>query len=686
VTHVRPASGASRPSDPLFGGRFQLHEELGRGGFATVYRAWDAARQVEVALKVLERKAERDLARFAREGQALARLRHPNIVAVHEAGVAEGRPFLVEELVVGKDLAALAQPRGLPPGTAALILRDVAEAIDHAHEQGVLHRDLKPENVVVDARGRPRVVDFGLAALTDASGPALTTPGTVMGTPGFVAPELLAGAPASPASDIYALGATLHEALCGRAPFHDMDDTLTAPLRVAPTPPSEQAPATPPALDAIVLRCLARTPDARYPTARALARALDAFLDAAPQRVPARADPRRRAAITGATVAVGVAGLVAVAVMASSSPPPPPAPVTAPPPVAAVTPVETPATRLAALLAAPAIDHAAVRALLSVSGHDPAVVVVARDGSRALLERAWALAHAGGPFSEEVVELMRLAADLGASDADLQARAQLAMADYLLRRGRHDRALDAAQLVPPSSPSGLAARLMAAGALRSLGRKAEATAALSAIAADDPDGPSGLVAQAVQPFDAWDYASSSALAERALALDPDHRRALTILATGLAFRGGGRRALTALERGLAAAPDDAQLHLCAGLAHMNLRETEPAIDAFSRAIALVAPEPYLLATKWRGITLLKAGRNGEALLDLEAATRLRPDDADLLIHRGLALWGNGFEERAAADWRAAYEVDAAFVRRRLGDVSPDMRQRIIDAIQRPGGR
>src|SRR5690606_15964171 len=132
----------------------------------------------------------------------LERLRHPNIVAAYESGVADGRAFIVEELVRGGTLRALVAARPTP-GQAARVVRDVAAAVAHAHSAGVVHRDLKPDNVVIDAAGRPRVIDFGIAGLLgqSAEGPALTLPGAPIGTPGYMAPEQVRGEPATPASD-----------------------------------------------------------------------------------------------------------------------------------------------------------------------------------------------------------------------------------------------------------------------------------------------------------------------------------------------------------------------------------------------------------------------------------------------------------------------------------------------------
>ncbi|MBX3471025.1 MAG: serine/threonine protein kinase, partial [Planctomycetes bacterium] len=302
----RPPTRPDRASGPRwFAGRFELREELGRGAFAVVHRAWDASRQAEVALKVLLRVEPRAAERFRREAEVLGRLRHPNIVAALESGAADGQPFIVEELVRGPTLSAVARTRPAP-GKAAQLARGIAAAVAHAHAAGVVHRDLKPDNVVVDAAGRPRVLDFGIAGLLGAEGPALTLPGAPLGTPGYMAPEQVRGS-ATPASDVYAVGGVLYELLCGRAPFDGASDALFATLEAPPPRPSDVAPQVPPALDEVVLRCLAKDPGDRFPDADALRDALDAFLEGA-----IATEPARRPATPRAVVGLVVVALVAV--------------------------------------------------------------------------------------------------------------------------------------------------------------------------------------------------------------------------------------------------------------------------------------------------------------------------------------------------------------------------------------
>ena len=259
-------------------GRYDLLDVLGKGGFGVVYRAHDTQLGRMVALKVLERLSERARARFDREVRLAARLRHPNIVAVHDAGTCEDRPFLVMELVRGKTLDELAGTNGMSWLRAAALLRDVARAVHHAHENGILHRDIKPQNVLVDERGTPVVLDFGLAQEAELDG----TRSVIGGTPAYMSPEQAGerGLTVGPATDVWGLGATLYHALTGHAPFGGQtpEQVLVSVLRRTPPRPGELVPDVPPELDELCLRCLKKSPADRWPSAAQLADALDGLV------------------------------------------------------------------------------------------------------------------------------------------------------------------------------------------------------------------------------------------------------------------------------------------------------------------------------------------------------------------------------------------------------------------------
>ncbi|MCI0342431.1 MAG: bifunctional serine/threonine-protein kinase/formylglycine-generating enzyme family protein [Planctomycetales bacterium] len=275
---LRPAD-ARLPAEQL--GPYRLVRELGRGGQATVYLAEEPRLRRQVALKVLHRdQGLAAAARFRREAQAVARLgAHPGVVAVHDIGEADGWVYLAMDLVQGRTLAAVIETGELSHTQAADWVAQAARALYFAHAHGILHRDVKPGNLLVDADGRIRVSDFGLAA-TQAADPRstrLTRTGYMVGTPFYMAPEQARGETTDARADVYALGVTLYECLTGVVPFEGETayDVLDRTLREEPRPPRSRNPQIPRDLDTIALKCLEKDPDRRYPTAEALAADLE---------------------------------------------------------------------------------------------------------------------------------------------------------------------------------------------------------------------------------------------------------------------------------------------------------------------------------------------------------------------------------------------------------------------------
>ena len=271
-------------------GRFQLRERLGDGGFGQVFLAFDPRLDRDVALKVLKERnpSERVMERFFREARSAARLDHPNIVAVHDAGFDGGRCWVAFHFVSGRPLNWYRDHHRLDSPTAARILRDLADAVDHAHRQGVLHRDIKPANVLIDDHGRPRLIDFGLARRSDLDS-SLTRDGAVVGTPAYMSPEQALGfsRQVDERSDVYSLGVIFFEILSGQRPYPTAsfpgtsdDDQLPPSPPAKPQTPSARAlnPEVPSALDRICSRAIAQNPRDRYPSARALADDLDLWL------------------------------------------------------------------------------------------------------------------------------------------------------------------------------------------------------------------------------------------------------------------------------------------------------------------------------------------------------------------------------------------------------------------------
>ncbi|HEY4688129.1 MAG TPA: protein kinase [Anaerolineae bacterium] len=271
-------------------GRYEVREELGRGGMATVYRAHDPSFKRDVALKVLPREflhAPTFKARFEREAQTIASLEHPAIVPVYDFGEEDGQPFLVMRLLQGGSLADRIKKGVLPIAEAAAILAHIAPGLDAAHARGVIHRDLKPGNILFDQRGDPAIADFGIAKLVQA-GTTLSR-NLFMGTPAYMSPEQAESeSDIDGRSDIYTLGVILYEMLTGQQPYHaDTPVGLAIQHIQAPVPRILEAnPGLPPSCQVVIDRAMAKKRDERYATAGEMAEALQAVARGEPFPAP----------------------------------------------------------------------------------------------------------------------------------------------------------------------------------------------------------------------------------------------------------------------------------------------------------------------------------------------------------------------------------------------------------------
>ncbi|MDP9236548.1 MAG: alpha/beta fold hydrolase [Chloroflexota bacterium] len=263
------------PARSFASGRYAVLRVIGEGGQKVVYLVRDEQLDRECALSMIKSKLldADDILRLRREAQAMARLGvHSNIVSVFDFGEEDGKPYLVCEYVPGGDLRQELRSAGgsLPLGRALALASDMARALALAHARGVIHRDLKPANVWLDDNGNAKLGDFGLAFSLDRS--RLTAPGSVMGTAAYLSPEQAVGEPVTERSDLYALGCLLYEMVCGRPPFADTNATavIAQHINAAPAAPSSHEPDVPPALDALILRLLAKSPAQRPESASAV--------------------------------------------------------------------------------------------------------------------------------------------------------------------------------------------------------------------------------------------------------------------------------------------------------------------------------------------------------------------------------------------------------------------------------
>jgi len=301
--------------ETLSAGRYRIERELGHGGMATVYLAHDEELGRPVAVKMLpEHLAVDDAfrARFVREARLAGRLSHPNIVRVYDAGDAEGRPFIVMEYVPG---ASLAEAGRLPVAGVVDLGVQACAGLQHAHDAGLVHRDVKPANLLVRDDGVLKIADFGIARAAEST--RHTQAGTLLGTAAYLAPEQIAGADATPASDLYSLGAVLYELLTGQPPYSFSSLAELSAIQADGTiePVSDVEPGVPHEVEAAVMHALARDPRFRPASAAELAQELGPAGAEQPTRPLPRSRtvnrPGRRGAIW--LVAAIVAAAVAVA-------------------------------------------------------------------------------------------------------------------------------------------------------------------------------------------------------------------------------------------------------------------------------------------------------------------------------------------------------------------------------------
>ncbi len=278
-------------------GQFHIRREIGRGGMAVVYEAYQPALQRNVALKVLPPQFAHDQAfieRFRHEAIAAAKLHHPNIISIYDVGQTGDLNYIVMELLEGTVLSSLIRQGPVPPARVSKIIEQVASALDYAHQQGFIHRDIKPSNIMVGRNDHVTLMDFGIAkALTGAR---LTQTGMVVGTPEYMSPEQVTGEELDHRTDVYALGIVAYEMLTGQAPFTGTTASVLYKQAHEPPPPLRaHVPGLSPAIENVILRALAKRREERYATAGQFAQSLTAAVAGRAVAPPPTTRPTARA-------------------------------------------------------------------------------------------------------------------------------------------------------------------------------------------------------------------------------------------------------------------------------------------------------------------------------------------------------------------------------------------------------
>ncbi|MDQ2729908.1 MAG: serine/threonine protein kinase, partial [Actinomycetota bacterium] len=364
-------TGAQGPR-PLIAGRYRLGTRLGRGGMAEVLDAFDERLERPVAVKVLRPEVAADAGmrrRFEAEARSAARFSHPSVVSVYDSGEHAGRAFLVMERLPGETLADRIRQGPVDQAWLRAVAFDVLAALAAAHDIGLLHRDIKPGNVLITEEDRAKVADFGIAKMMVGQGSAdgdETAVGLVLGTPAYLAPERLAGQPASVATDLFALGVVLYEAATGRKPLPGAFDATVAGTGTAGGSGAEAVPVIEPDLARVIRRAMAPRPEDRYPSADAMAADLrrggpdlpptvlaapTVFADEGTRVLPAasppvvapveRADHRRALGIAAAILLVIIAVIIILILAANTKSPNSPATTTTTPTTAPATTPQT---------------------------------------------------------------------------------------------------------------------------------------------------------------------------------------------------------------------------------------------------------------------------------------------------------------------------------------------------------
>jgi serine/threonine-protein kinase len=683
-----PSTGAEPPTLWLPGPDlpripgYEVEAVLGRGGMGVVYKARHLRLNRRVALKMLAAGAYAspvERARFVREAEAAAALRHANIVQVHDVGDQDGRPYFTMEYVEGGSLAQKLAGTPQPARPAALLLATLAEAVQVAHQGGIVHRDLKPANVLLTADGTPKIADFGLARRLEG-GAGLTQSGTAVGTPSYMAPEQAQGQTRAlgPAVDVYALGAILYELLTGRPPFRaeTAAETTRQVICEEPVPPSRLNPEVPRDLETICLKCLHKEPQRRYATAAALAEDVRRFLrgDAIAARPEGRLERLARAVRRHPTAAVGLtAGLLLAAALVGGG-------------------LWVRAARTAAGRAQEQLDRLdqarrdqQFAARLDAIRLNRAALVGGRLDprfSRAQADREYEAAFREADLGEVGGDAAAVAARVEGST--IKAALVAALDDWAVcatDERRRNWLLDVARRADPD-PAGWRNRIRDP---RTWDDPAALARLLEQTPVDDESVPlllaleerlrsAGVDATALlkkvrqaRPADFWanfslalalhrkNPAESVRYFQAAAALRPEAEVAVGNLGCALLKSGQPDEAIDCFQQAVRLAPTNAAAHDNLGVALAGKGRHDAAIQEYRKAIAL-NPQSAVARTNL-GRSLLRLGRGSAALEELREAVRIDPTYAPGHNLLGLALYSRAPSAEAVGHFREAIRLD-----------------------------
>ena len=337
-------------------GRYEIVGELGKGSMGVIYKAHDPQIDRVIALKVLRHDrvtSEEFVKRFYKEAKAIGRLSHSAIVTIYDVGQDKGTIYIAMEFLEGSSLDGVIRERRLSPEEIVDIGAQVTEALDYAHQQGIVHRDIKPSNIILTPTGQVKITDFGIARIEDSSAPRQTLAGEILGTPLYMSPEQVMSQSVDGRSDLYSLGVILYELTTGKRPFggDSLAPTFRAITQDTPPGPAKIDPSVSKALSKLIMKSINKLPDKRFQTGKAMAKALKACFKEEEQKRLSQQPIKERAKHVGlfaliAFIVISVTGGLFYYFMADKGPEQPPSPVSKPAPSPKTPPTDEKAERI----------------------------------------------------------------------------------------------------------------------------------------------------------------------------------------------------------------------------------------------------------------------------------------------------------------------------------------------------